>query len=69
MDELDVVVETRSILAGKLSGADLAGLERSAEHQIRAFVGISTKVQVVGLGTLERSQGKAQCVLDPRPKG
>jgi phenylacetate-CoA ligase len=69
MDELDVVVETRAILGGKLSAADLAGLERSAEHQIKAFVGVTTKVRVVEPGTLERSHGKAQRVLDLRPKG
>nr|WP_294503166.1 phenylacetate--CoA ligase PaaK [uncultured Rhodopila sp.] len=69
MDEVDVVVETRAILGGKLSGADLAGLERSAAHQIKAFVGITATVRVVEPGTLERSQGKAQRVLDLRPKG
>jgi phenylacetate-CoA ligase len=69
MDEVDVVVETRSILGGKLSGADLAALERSAAHQIKAFVGVTTTVRVVEPGTLERSQGKAQRVLDLRPKG
>jgi phenylacetate-CoA ligase len=69
MDEVDVVVETRAILGGKLSGADLAGLERSAAHQIKAFVGVTTTVRVVEPGTLERSQGKAQRVLDLRPKG
>jgi phenylacetate-CoA ligase len=69
LDELDVVVETRSILGGKLSAADLAGLERSAEHQIKSFVGITAKVRVVEPGTLERSHGKAQRVLDLRPQG
>jgi phenylacetate-CoA ligase len=68
LDELDVVVETRSALAGKLSGADLADLERHAEHLIKSFVGITTKVRVVEPGTLERSQGKAKRVLDLRPK-
>jgi phenylacetate-CoA ligase len=69
MDELDVVVETRNVLAGKLSGVDLAALERQAEHLIKVFVGVTTKVRVVEPGTLERSQGKAQRVLDLRPKG
>jgi phenylacetate-CoA ligase len=68
LDELDVVVETRSALAGKLSGADMAELERHAEHLIKSFVGITTKVRVVEPGTLERSQGKAKRVLDLRPK-
>jgi phenylacetate-CoA ligase len=68
LDELDVVVETRSALAGKLSGAGMAELERHAEHLIKSFVGITTKVRVVEPGTLERSQGKAKRVLDLRPK-
>ncbi len=68
LDELDVVVETRSALAGKLSGTDMAALERHAEHLIKSFAGITTKVRVVEPGTLERSQGKAKRVLDLRPK-
>jgi phenylacetate-CoA ligase len=68
LDELDVVVETRAALAGKLSGAELMALERQAEHRIKSFVGVTTKVRVVEPGTLERSQGKAKRVLDLRPK-
>jgi phenylacetate-CoA ligase len=68
LDELDVIVETRSLLAGRLSGAELAELERQAEHAIKASVGVSAKVQVVEPGTLERSPGKAKRVLDLRQK-
>jgi phenylacetate-CoA ligase len=68
LDELDVVVEIRAELAGKLSGAEMVGLERQAEHQIKASVGVTTKVRVVEPGTLERSQGKAKRVLDLRPR-
>jgi phenylacetate-CoA ligase len=68
LDELDVVVETRAALAGKLNGSEMAELERRAEHLIKSFVGVTTKVRVVEPGTLERSQGKAKRVLDLRPK-
>jgi phenylacetate-CoA ligase len=68
LDELDVVVEIRAELAGKLNGAEMVALERQAEHQIKASVGVTTKVRVVEPGTLERSQGKAKRVLDLRPK-
>jgi phenylacetate-CoA ligase len=68
LDELDVIVETRSLLAGRLSGAELAALERQAEHAIKASVGVTAKVRVVEPGTLERSQGKAKRVLDLRHK-
>jgi phenylacetate-CoA ligase len=68
LDELDVVVETRGELAGKLNAVALAGLERRAVHLIKVFAGVTTKVRVVEPGTLERSQGKAKRVLDLRPK-
>jgi phenylacetate-CoA ligase len=68
LDELDVVVETRTALGGRLSGAEMADLGRQAEHLIKSFVGITTNVRVVEPGTLERSQGKAKRVLDLRPK-
>ncbi len=61
-------METRAALGGKLSGAELAELERRAEHLIKVFAGVTTKVRVVEPGTLERSQGKAKRVLDLRPK-
>jgi phenylacetate-CoA ligase len=68
LDELEVLVETRAALAGTLSGTELAEMEHQAEHLIKVFVGVTTKVRVVEPGTLERSQGKAKRVLDLRPK-
>ena len=68
LDELDVVVETRPALAGKLGGGELRELEARAEHLIKVFAGVTTKVRVVEPGTLERSQGKAKRVIDLRPK-
>ena len=69
LDELDVVVETRAALGGKLSSSEMAQVERRAEHLIKVFVGVTTKVRVVEPGTLERSQGKAKRIIDLRPKG
>jgi len=63
LDELDVLVETRD--ASQDAAAELAG---RAEHLIKAYVGVTTKVRVVAPGTIERSQGKAKRVLDLRPK-
>ena len=62
------MVETRAALAGKLAGAELRALEQKAEHLIKVFAGVTTKVRVVEPGTLERSQGKAKRVIDLRPK-
>lgn len=69
LDELDVLVEIRSIFAGTLSNDEIAALERRTEHLIKASAGITTKVRVVAPGTLERSQGKAKRVIDLRTKG
>jgi phenylacetate-CoA ligase len=64
LDELDVVVETRP----GLNSADHADIARNAEHLIKAYVGVSTRVRVVAPGTVERSQGKAKRIIDLRPK-
>jgi phenylacetate-CoA ligase len=68
LDELDVVVETRSTAGGQLPATELTELERQAEHLIKAYVGVTTRVRVVEPGTIERSQGKAKRVIDLRPK-
>jgi phenylacetate-CoA ligase len=68
LDELDVLVEMRSELGGKLSGDDNAALAKKAEHLIKTYVGVTTTVRVLEPGTIERSQGKAKRVIDRRPK-
>jgi phenylacetate-CoA ligase len=68
LDELDVLVETRAALAGKLTAAERAALEQQAQHLIKSYIGLTTTVRVVEPGTIERSQGKAKRVVDLRPK-
>jgi phenylacetate-CoA ligase len=68
LDELDVLVEMRPELAGKLDAAELEALAKKADHLIKAYIGISTTVRVLEPGTIERSQGKAKRVIDRRPK-
>ena len=68
LDELDVVVETRANDGGQLPAAELTELERQAEHRIKAYVGVTTRVRVVEPGTIERSQGKAKRVIDLRAR-
>jgi phenylacetate-CoA ligase len=68
LDELDVLVEMRATLAGKLTVEERTALERKAEHLIKSYIGVTTAVRVVEPGTIERSQGKAKRVLDLRPK-
>ena len=66
LDELEVVVEARRKVSGKLTAAQHNALEHRAEHFIKAFVGIATRVRVVDPGTIERSHGKAKRVIDLR---
>jgi phenylacetate-CoA ligase len=68
LDELDVLIEMRSELAGKLGADENAALVKKAEHLIKAYVGVTANVRVLEPGTIERSQGKAKRVIDRRPK-
>lgn len=68
LDELDVLVEIRPELSGKLTAGDNAALAKKTEHIIKAYVGVTTTVRVLEPGTIERSQGKAKRVIDRRPK-
>lgn len=66
LDELEVVVEARRKVSGKLTAAQHNALEHRAEHFIKAFVGIASRVRVVDPGTIERTHGKAKRVIDLR---
>jgi phenylacetate-CoA ligase len=68
LDELDVLVEMRPELSGKLAADDIDGLAQRAQHLIKSYIGLSTTVRVLEPGTIERSQGKAKRVVDRRPK-
>jgi phenylacetate-CoA ligase len=68
LDELDVLVEMRPELSGKLGTEENSALAQKAEHLIKAYIGISAGVRVLEPGTIERSQGKAKRVIDRRPK-
>jgi phenylacetate-CoA ligase len=68
LDELDVLVEMRPELSGKLSAEDIDGLAQRAQHLIKSYIGLSATVRVLEPGTIERSQGKAKRVVDRRPK-
>ncbi len=68
LDELDVLVEMRPELSGKLGAEDVDGLAQRAQHLIKSYIGLSATVRVLEPGTIERSQGKAKRVVDRRPK-
>ena len=62
------MVELRPAFAGRLTTEEIEDLAHSAEHLIKAYVGVTAKAHIVAPGTIERSQGKAKRVLDLRPK-
>ncbi|WP_424357049.1 phenylacetate--CoA ligase family protein [Methanocella sp. MCL-LM] len=65
LDELTVRVEvTRTAFSDKL--ADLMKLEQKVGYELQKVLNISTKVELVETGTLPRSQGKSQKVIDRR---
>jgi phenylacetate-CoA ligase len=67
LDELEVAVE----LKPELSAASKAARQEMAhalQHHIKSYIGVSTEIRVVDVGSIERSIGKAKRVIDKRPK-
>ena len=65
LDNLAVNVEARS---NQVSDTERAAAAKELQHRIKVLVGVSTKIQVKSEGEIARSQGKAQRVIDKRPK-
>ncbi|MDH3377168.1 MAG: phenylacetate--CoA ligase [Gammaproteobacteria bacterium] len=65
LDALAVNVEIKPGVSTQASDRVAAELQ----HNIKAFIGVSTKINILGEGEIPRSQGKAQRVVDNRPKG
>ncbi len=69
LDKLEVRVEARPGASAPLCADDRATLERELKDQIKTYVGVTTRVQVVDADGIERTTvGKARRVLDMRPK-
>ncbi len=69
LDKLDVQVELRPDLSGKLDKAGKANIAHELEHHIKSYIGVSTEVIVLDEGGVERTVvGKAKRVVDKRPK-
>lgn len=66
LDKLKVFVEQKPD-AG-LDSQQRDTLSKTLWHKIKSYVGISTQVTVCEPGQVDRSQGKAQRVIDNRPK-
>ncbi|MFC5475838.1 phenylacetate--CoA ligase PaaK [Paraherbaspirillum soli] len=69
LDMMEVLVELRQDAAAPLSASELAALHLDLQHQIKTYVGITTKVHILAAGRIERTAvGKARRVIDKRPK-
>ncbi|MCW8903167.1 phenylacetate--CoA ligase PaaK [Sedimenticola sp.] len=66
LDKLKVFVEEKQEAALDQQQRDT--LSKTLWHKIKSYVGISTQVTVCEPGRVDRSQGKAQRVVDKRPK-
>jgi phenylacetate-CoA ligase len=70
LDKLDVLAELRQEISGRLSELETEAVCRELEHQIKTYVGVSTRVRVMAAESIERTAtGKARRVIDKRPKG
>ena len=67
LDSLGVTVELRPEVA--YSSSEAEALAHELQHHIKTYVGVTTKVEVVASGKIERSAvGKARRIVDQRPK-
>jgi phenylacetate-CoA ligase len=67
MDELTVRVEPKIETAGDSAAVQAAG--RELQQRIKTMCGVSAKIDMHDVGGVARSQGKAQRIVDNRPKG
>src|SRR6266581_715182 len=67
LDELDVLVEPKPEFAAA-GETDKATTARELQHHIKSYIGVSTRIRIVAVGSIERSIGKAKRVIDRRPK-
>ncbi|MEC4723480.1 phenylacetate--CoA ligase PaaK [Noviherbaspirillum sp. CPCC 100848] len=69
LDKLEVLAELRPELSGRLSVQDTEALCGELQHQIKTYIGVTTRVSVLNSESIERTlTGKARRVIDKRPK-
>jgi len=67
LDAVTVNVEIKPEFA-TATAAEKEFVAHDLQHHIKSYVGISTRVDIKGVGGIERSIGKAKRVIDTRPK-
>jgi phenylacetate-CoA ligase len=68
LDELAVIAELRPEATPNSAEVE-ARVAASLAHDIKSLIGVSARVEIVPVGKIERSIGKAKRVIDLRPKG
>ena len=68
LDELDVFVELQPERSAEVEMAQREAIGREVAHHIKALIGVTAKIHVVGTEMIERTVvGKAKRVIDKRP--
>jgi phenylacetate-CoA ligase len=69
LDRLDVYVEVKPELSGRLSEAERNAIGREVTGHIKSLIGVSAELHVVETERIERTLvGKAKRVIDKRPR-
>jgi phenylacetate-CoA ligase len=68
LDELKILAELRPE-ATPNSAEPIARIAAALEHDVKSLIGVTAMVEIVPVGKIERSIGKARRVIDLRPKG
>lgn len=66
MDSVTINVELAPYSAGVVSEDDFGAISKKLQHQIKTFIGVSTRVNILEEGGIPRSMGKAKRVIDRR---
>lgn len=64
LDAVDVLVEPKP----GVTNEQQESAAKQLQHDIKSYIGISTRVKPVDIGGIVRSEGKAKRVIDKRPK-
>ena len=67
LDSMRVNVELKSEFE-YASNAEKEFVAHDLQHHIKSYIGISARINIVEIGGIERSVGKAKRVIDKRPK-
>ncbi|MCH2222650.1 MAG: phenylacetate--CoA ligase, partial [Dechloromonas sp.] len=67
LDSVKVNVEIKPEFAFA-SGPEKEFVAHDLQHHIKSYIGVSARIEVVEVGGIERSVGKAKRVIDKRPK-